>query len=116
MLGGMRITLLILVVALAGLFVAQETQAQRRGQKGDRAGRTAAAQPPAAPVQPAARPAPLAPGQTRFKDLETNSKFFFLSDTNRAYPWEKISDTTARNTVNTNEAAISAQTPVIKQQ
>ena len=115
MLGGMRLMMLILVVALAGFFAAQETQAQRRGQRPDRGGRTTPAQPPATPVQPAAPSAQPAAGQTRFKDLEMNSNFFFLSDTNRAYPWEKISDATARNTVNTNVATLSGLTLVIKQ-
>jgi hypothetical protein len=116
MLPGMRISVLMLLVALTSLFAARETQAQRRGQRPDRAGRTAPARQPVTPSQPAVPSDRLAPGQTRFKDLGVDSTFFFLSDTNRAYPWKKISDTTARNTVNTNEAAISGQTPVIKQQ
>jgi len=116
MLAAVKVTVFIMVVVLAGLFAAPETQAQRRGQRPDRAGRAAPAQPPAMPAQPAPPSDRLAPGQVRFRDLETNASFFFLSDTNRAYPWKKISDTKAQNTVNTNEAAIPAQTPVIKQQ
>jgi len=101
MLAGMRFTMLILVVALASLFAASECQAQKRGQKSDQGKRAAHAQQP---TQPAAQP--------KFKDLAVNSTFFFLSDTNRAYPWVKISGTTARNTVNTNVATISAQIPI----
>jgi hypothetical protein len=105
MLGGMRCTIIILLVALANLFAARETQAQRHGQRSDHAIPAAPAQRPAHIVAPS-------PAQARFKDLAVNSTFFFLSDTNRAYPWVKISNTTARNTVNTNVATISAQTPI----
>ncbi len=99
-----------LLVVLASLFVAPEARAQRHGQRTDRARPVAPAHPPAQPVAPApAAPAP----QARFKDLPVNSTFFFLSDTNRAYPWIKITDTTARNTVNTNEATIAAMIPVV---
>jgi hypothetical protein len=107
----MSFTKLILFVALVTLFAAPETQAQRRGQKPDRGKRAAADQQPAQPATPGTA-APAA--QPRFKDLPVNSTFFFLSDTNRAYPWLKISDTKARNTVNTNEATISAQTPITR--
>ena len=109
MFAGRRFTRLILVVALAGLFAASECQAQKRGQKSDQGKRAAHAQqqvPPAAPSTAASA------AQPKFKDLAVNSTFFFLSDTNRAYPWVKISGTTARNTVNTNVATISAQTPI----
>ena len=116
MLGDMRVSVLVLVVALASLFAARETQAQRRGQKSDRGKRAAPAQQPATPAQRPAQPAApstTAPAtQTKFKDLTVDSKFFFLTDTNRAYPWVKISDTAARNTVNTNVATIPGQTPI----
>ena len=116
MLGGMRIAWLFLAVALVTVFAVRETQAQRRGQKSGRGERSAPPQQPAAPAQPPANPA--LPGtsapaaQLKFKDLAVDSTFFFLSDTNRAYPWVKTSDTTARNTVNTNVATITGQTPV----
>lgn len=109
MLAGMRFTMLVLVVAVASLFAASECQAQRRGQKSDQGKRAAhAPQPP----QPAAPSTAMPVAQPKFKDLAVNSTFFFLSDTNRAYPWIKISNTTAQNTVNTNVATIPAQTPI----
>jgi len=104
-----KVSVLALVVALASLFAAHESQAQGRGQKSKRGGQTAPAQPPAQPAKPyTAAPA----AHTKFKDLAVNSTFFFLSDTNRAYPWVKLSETNAQNTVNTNVATISAQTPI----
>jgi hypothetical protein len=59
-----------------------------------------------APAVPAPAPVP------RFKDLATNSQFYFLSDTNRAYPWTKVSLTTATNTKNGATAAINGETPI----
>jgi len=117
MLDAMRLSMLLLIAMLAGLLAAREAQAQRRGQKGGRGGRAAPAQTPAQPpAQPPPKPATPSDqpviAQTRFKDLAVDSTFFFLSDTNRDYPWKKISATSAQNTVNSNVAAISAQTPV----
>jgi hypothetical protein len=106
---GMRFTMLTLVVALTSLFATSECQAQKRGQKSDQGKRAAHTQQP---TQPAAPSTAASAAQPRFKDLAINSTFFFLSDTNRAYPWVKISATTARNTVNTNVATISAQIPI----
>jgi len=48
----------------------------------------------------------------KFKDVPTNSTFFFLSDTNSAFPWVKVSAISARNT-NGIVRAISAETPVL---
>ena len=64
--------------------------------------------PPATPSSPAS-PATAAP---KFKDLSVNSQFYFLSDTNRVYPWTKVSDTTAKNTKNGVTAPVGAETPV----
>jgi hypothetical protein len=49
-------------------------------------------QPP--PQQPQQPPAPVRP---KFKDVATNGQFYFLTDTNRAYTWVKISATVATN-------------------
>jgi len=40
-----------------------------------------------------------------------NSQFYFLTDTNRAFPWTKISETTAKNTKGITRA-FSVETPV----
>ena len=58
------------------------------------------------------RTPPPAPQPPKFKELAVNSQFYFLSDTNRAYTWTKISDTTAKNTKNGVTQAINGETPV----
>lgn len=51
-----------------------------------------------APNKPGSNPAqPAAPVQPKFKDVAINTQFYFLTDTNRAYPWTKLSATTAKN-------------------
>jgi hypothetical protein len=65
---------------------------------------------PGQPVQPpqaGAKPQP-----PKFKDLPVNSQFYFLSDTNRDFGWNKISSTTATNTKNGVVRMIGAETPV----
>lgn len=71
-----------------------------------------AAPRPAAPPTPAAPPA--VPQQPKFKDVQVNAQFFFLTDTNREYAWTKLSATTAKNTKNGVTQAINAETPVQK--
>jgi hypothetical protein len=66
---------------------------------------------PATPQAPAQKP-PAAPQQPKFKDLPLNTQFYFLSDTNRAYAWMKISAATAKNTKNGLTQAINVETPV----
>jgi hypothetical protein len=51
-----------------------------------------------APAQPAQPPKP--PPAPKFKDVATNSQFYFLADTNHAFPWMKISSSTATNMKN----------------
>jgi hypothetical protein len=69
---------------------------------------------PGAPSAPSApgKPAPAAPAVPKFKDLPVNSQFYFLSDTNRAYSWTKISTGSAKNTKNGVTQAINGETPV----
>ncbi len=73
-----------------------------------------------APANPGAEPAapkeatpketpPAKPQQPKFKDLAVNSTFYFLSDTNRAYPWVKLSNTSAKNTKNNITRVISGE-------
>ena len=59
--------------------------------------------------QPAQAPQP---PQQKFKDVGTNSQFFFLTDTNRAYPWTKISATVATNTKNGARQSFSPEMPI----
>src|SRR5436190_7220498 len=50
---------------------------------------------PARPGQPAKPPPP-----PKFKELAVNSPFYFVSDTNRAFTWIKVSSITASNAKN----------------
>src|SRR5438093_6332441 len=55
-------------------------------------------QPQQPSQQPAATPrTPAQPTQPKFKDVGTNAQFFFMTDTNHAYPWMKISSSVATN-------------------
>ena len=62
--------------------------------------------------QPAAAPKPVQPMQPKFKDVATNSQFFFLTDTNRAYPWTKISANVATNVKTGIRQTLSPEVPV----
>jgi len=46
---------------------------------------------PGSPARPAATEKP------KFKDVAVNSQFYFLNDTNRSFPWTKVTATTAKN-------------------
>ena len=60
----------------------------------------AAAKPPAPPVQP------------KFRNVATNAQFFFTSDTNRAYPWVKISANAATNVKSGIRQTLNPELPV----
>ena len=75
-------------------------------------GQPAAPRPPAA--QPPAPQAPAVPPQPKFKDVQVNAQFYFLTDTNREYAWTKLSSTSAKNTKNGVTQSINAETPVQK--
>ncbi len=64
--------------------------------------------PPAAPGSPK----PAVPQQPAFKDLAVNTQFYFVTDTNRAYAWTKITGTTAKNAKNGITQTINGATPV----
>ena len=64
--------------------------------------------PPAAP----GNPKPAAPQKPAFKDVPVKTQFYFLTDTNRAYAWTKLTDTTAKNDKNGLTRAIPAATLV----
>jgi hypothetical protein len=44
-----------------------------------------------------------------FHDLTNGSTFYFQSDTNRAYSWVKLTEFTAKNTVNGSTARIAPE-------
>lgn len=70
------------------------------------------AQPGGTPSAPPGNAKPAAPQQPTFKDVAVNGQFFFVTDTNRAFAWTKISDTSAKNEKNGLTRAIPAATPV----
>ena len=72
------------------------------------------AQPGGAPAAPGApgNAKPAAPAKPAFKDVPLNTQFYFLTDTNRAYAWTKVTDTTAKNDKNGLTRAIPAATLV----
>lgn len=102
-----RLMGLALVMFSAG-WVSGQVKAPSQYFRKDSPNRPGQPNPPATPNTPSA-PATTAP---KFKDVAVNSQFYFVSDTNRAYAWTKISDTTAKNTKNGVTAPVGAETPV----
>jgi hypothetical protein len=89
--------LFCLGLGLASLFVAMNVSAQYKApsqyfRKDFPAPNKPGNNPAATPSQPAAPAQP-----PKFKDVAINSPFYFATDTNRAYPWTKLSATTAKN-------------------
>ena|SRR5947207_3046491 len=62
--------------------------------------------------QPGQPSQPAQPVQPKFKDVTTNGQFFFMTDTNHAYPWVKISSTVATNVKSGARTTVSAEMPV----
>jgi len=112
----MKAALLILTVALMGVSASAQYKAPsqyfRKDFPAPRPGgqQTAPGQPP--PPKAPDKQAAAVPQVPRFKDLATNTQFYFLSDTNRAYAWTKISASTATNAKNGATAAINGETPI----
>lgn len=102
-----RLMGLALVMFSAGV-VSGQVKAPSQYFRKDSPNRPGQQNPPASPAAPST-PATAAP---KFKDVTVNSQFYFMSDTNRAYAWTKVSDTTAKNTKNGVTAAVGAETPV----
>ncbi len=70
-------------------------------------------QPPQQPRANGTPPPPPAQAvRPKFKDVVTNSQFYFLTDTNRAYPWTKISATVATNAKTGAKQSFSPEVPV----
>ena len=69
---------------------------------------------PGGPQQspPATPKAPEKPAQPKFKDVALNTQFYFLSDTNRAHAWTKISATAAKNVKTGTAQTISGEIPI----
>ena len=110
---------LVLTTALACLCGSLTVQAQYkapsqyfRKDSPQNPGRPAAPRPPGS--QPGTPQAPAVPQQPKFKDVQVNAQFYFLTDTNREYAWTKLSATTAKNAKNGATQAINAETPVQK--
>ena len=103
------------LACLCGSFTAQAqykapSQYFRKDSPQNPSGQPAAPRPPGS--QPAAPQAPAVPQQPKFKDVQLNAQFYFLTDTNREYAWTKLSVTTAKNNKNGVTQAINAETPV----
>jgi len=120
----MKAALLILVVALMGVSASAQYKAPSQYFRKDFPAPKPGAQPQTQPPQqhhavgnpqptqaPPQQPPPQA-AQPKFKDVGTNSQFFFLTDTNHAYPWTKISATVATNTKNGAKQTFSPEMPV----
>ncbi len=82
----------------------------RKDSPGVNRGGTAPNQP-GTPSAPAAPAAPTAPVQPKFKDVAVNAQFYFLVDTNRAFPWTKVTASTAKNAQGLTRP-INVETPV----
>jgi len=108
----MKILLIPIVVAAGSLLMGPDATAQYKAPsqyfpKNRPVPGAPGGQPSAPPKQ-----APAAPQQSKFKELSVNSQFYFLTDTNRAFPWTKTSDTTAKNTKNGAAQVINGETPI----
>jgi hypothetical protein len=110
------------MVAAACLVCGSTAQAQYKGARNyfpknypapNSGGQTPAPGSPSSPATPD-KSTPAKPQQPKFKDLELNAQFYFLTDTNRAYAWMKLSKSTAKNTKNGLTQTISGETPVQK--
>jgi hypothetical protein len=113
----MKALFLAIVVTAACAFFGPNAQAQYKGARDYFPKNTP---PPTGggavlPSRPTDKQAPaVKPAVPKFKDVAVNSDFYFLSDTNRAYPWTKLSATTAKNTKNGVVQTINSESPVQK--
>ena len=106
--------LLAVFVVLAGSIAHAQYKAPqqyfRKDSPGVNQGGRTAPGTPGTPGTPAT-PAPARPVMPKFKDVGVNSQFYFLTDTNRAYPWTKISESMAKNAKGVTRA-FNVETPV----
>jgi len=119
----MRTLKLGLLVVAACLLCGASAQAQYKGARNyfpknfpapNSGGQVTAPGSPAAPAAPGKSVPAKPPPPPKFKDLELNAQFYFITDTNRDFAWMKLSKTTAKNTKNGVTQTISAETPIQK--
>jgi len=95
------IAFLVLGVSLASAQYKAPSQYFRKDSPGiNRNGGTNSYTHPDVPGTPGTPAAPARPASTdkpKFKDVSVNTQFYFANDTNRAFPWTKLTATTAKN-------------------
>ncbi len=104
----MKAAVVFTLVLAASLIPAASVLAQAAGggAAADRYRGTSRYGVPATPVQPAQpttqlpQAQPMPEGVYQFRNLVTNTAFYFHADTNQSFLWIKVSSTTASNTVN----------------
>jgi len=101
-------TLVIVLICLAALSLPAQYKAPSQYFRKD----FPAPKPGGQPQAPATPKAPEKPVQPKFKDVALNSQFYFLSDTNRAHAWTKISATAAKNVKTGTAQTISGEIPI----
>ena len=105
-----------LILLVASLFVAPALFAQYKAPsdyfRKDSPNRPGGPAQPGGPPAAPGNPKPAASPKPAFKDVPVNTQFYFLTDTNRAYAWTKVTDTTAKNDKNGLTRAIPAATLV----
>ena len=99
--GPAALIVLFLTHSIASAQYKAPSQYFRKDSPGVNRGGATPGQPgsPGAPAAPGttapARPA--APAQPKFKDVAVSGQFYFMVDTNRAFPWTKATASTAKN-------------------
>ena len=105
-----------LILLVASLFIAPALFAQYKAPsdyfRKDSPNRPGGPAQPGGPPAAPGNPKPAASPKPAFKDVPVNTQFYFLTDTNRAYAWTKVTDTTAKNAKNGLTRAIPAGTLV----
>ena len=105
-----------LILLVASIFVAPALFAQYKAPsdyfRKDSPNRPGGPAQPGGPPAAPGNPKPAASPKPAFKDVPVNTQFYFLTDTNRAYAWTKVTDTTAKNDKNGLTRAIPAATLV----
>jgi hypothetical protein len=84
----------------------------KAGQQPGQAPQQQPQQPQAGQQQPQQPQQPQAAAQPRFKNIATNGQFYFITDTNRTYPWVKISGNVATNSKTGVKQTLHPEIPV----
>lgn len=113
---GMKVALVICAIGIVSFSASAQYKAPSQYFRKDFPAPKPGAQPqPNAPQQHhvAGSPqAPQTPAAPKFKDVGTNSQFYFMTDTNHMYPWTKISASVATNSKNGARQTFSPEMPV----